>query len=181
MAFDPKPGLVIRYDFLWKAEEQAGRTEGRKDRPCAIILVTQPREDGSKDVILCPITHTPPRTGESAIEIPYKMAQHLKLDDDRMWIKTHQVNTVVWEDGYIPFGVIQAHPGHWTFGQLHHSLSKQAFEQVRENSRKRILENVRRDVDPQLKEALFRGNFNDKNNWCPGKDLNLHDRKATST
>jgi hypothetical protein len=35
----PQPGLVIRYSYLWSAEAQAGKEEGTKDRPCAIILV----------------------------------------------------------------------------------------------------------------------------------------------
>ena len=35
----PRPGLVIRYSYLWESEAGAGREEGVKDRPCAIILV----------------------------------------------------------------------------------------------------------------------------------------------
>jgi hypothetical protein len=29
----PKPGLVIRYSFLWSHEADAGAVEGAKDRP----------------------------------------------------------------------------------------------------------------------------------------------------
>ena len=154
MAFEPRPGLVIRYDFLWKEEDLAGLRDGRKDRPCAIILATKPKDDGLRDVILCPITHSPPKEGESAVEIPYKMARHLKLDDERCWIKTHQVNTVEWGADYLPYGVVPARKGQWVFGQLHHAIGRKAFEQVRENSRKRILENVRRETDPYLKKTL---------------------------
>ena len=35
---DPKPGLVIRYSFLWSHERDRGAIEGSKDRPCAIVL-----------------------------------------------------------------------------------------------------------------------------------------------
>ncbi|MGH8294414.1 MAG: hypothetical protein ACRETZ_02760 [Steroidobacteraceae bacterium] len=35
---DPRPGLVIRYAYLWKREHDAGREEGSKGRPCAIVL-----------------------------------------------------------------------------------------------------------------------------------------------
>ena len=108
MLFEPKPGLVIRFDFLWKEEESAGHTDGRKDRPCAIILATRPKEGGTRDVILCPITHSPPQKSESAIEIPVKLARHLKLDDERSWIKTHQINTVEWDRNRLPFGVVPA-------------------------------------------------------------------------
>lgn len=33
---------------------------------------------------------------------------HLKLDVDRMWIKTDQVNTVEWPENTLPFGVVPA-------------------------------------------------------------------------
>jgi len=153
VSFDPKPGLVIRFDFLWKEEERAGHSEGRKDRPCAIILATKPREDGVQDVVLCPITHSPPLEGESGVEIPAMLARHLKLDDERSWIKTHQVNTVEWEKGRLPFGIMPAHKGQWVFGQLHYSIGKQAFEQVRDNATRKRLRNVRREVVRHFKEA----------------------------
>jgi hypothetical protein len=35
----PRPGLVIRYSYLWESEARQGREEGVKDRPCAIVLV----------------------------------------------------------------------------------------------------------------------------------------------
>ncbi len=35
---EPELGLVIRYSYLWKSEHDAGRDEGSKDRPCAIVL-----------------------------------------------------------------------------------------------------------------------------------------------
>jgi hypothetical protein len=35
----PRPGLVIRYSYLWESEARLGREEGVKDRPCAIVLV----------------------------------------------------------------------------------------------------------------------------------------------
>lgn len=144
MSFEPKPGLVIRYDFLWKEEVLAGYEDGRKDRPCAIILTTKPKDDGSCEVVLCPVTHSPPKEGESAVEIPHKMARHLKLDDDKMWIKTHQVNTLTWEKGRLPYGVVPAHQGQWFFGRLHKSLGQKAFEQVRDNFNTKKLKNVRR-------------------------------------
>lgn len=73
MSFEPKPGLIIRYDYLWKEEADKGYTDGRKDRPCAIVIATKPRDDGSRDVIVCPITHSPPMGDETAVAIPLKM------------------------------------------------------------------------------------------------------------
>ena len=40
-----KPGLVIRYSYLWYREHLEGREEGQKDRPCAIIAA---RRRGSR-------------------------------------------------------------------------------------------------------------------------------------
>jgi hypothetical protein len=56
----PKPGLVIRYSFLWSHEAAAGADEGSKDRPCAIIVATR-MVDGEVRTIVAPITHLEPR------------------------------------------------------------------------------------------------------------------------
>lgn len=154
MALEPKPGLVIRYDFLWKQEEKAGYTEGRKDRPCAIVITSKAKDDGSKDVILCPITHTPPSQSERAVEIPYEVARRLKLDHERMWIKTHQINMLTWERNHIPDGVVPAYKDQWSFGQLPIALGKQVFEQLKENRQAGSIETVRREPDLYLREKL---------------------------
>jgi hypothetical protein len=145
MGVTPEPGLVIRYDFLWKDEARTGREEGAKDRPCAVVLATRPK-DGRREVVLCPITHAPPRPGETAVEIPYKVARYLQLDSDRMWIKTHEVNTLQWEEGQLPYGVSRARPDAWTFGMLPQALGRRMFEQVRENSRRQALGIVARSA-----------------------------------
>ncbi|TWF52094.1 type II toxin-antitoxin system PemK/MazF family toxin [Neorhizobium alkalisoli] len=144
MALDPKPGLVIRYDFLWKEEEKTGLESG-KDRPCSIVLISAERADGAKDVLLCAITHTPPASGETAVKIPIAVARHLGFDDMPSWIKTDQVNLLKWEKGRIPHGVSQVRPGEWFYGMLPRSLGEQAFNQVREKAHARTLRTVRRD------------------------------------
>ena len=64
----PKPGLVIRYAYLWEVEARQGREEGTKDRPCAIVLVVL-REGEHLIVRVLPVTHTPPTNPEDALEI----------------------------------------------------------------------------------------------------------------
>ena len=91
----PVPGLVIRYSFLWHREHEAAREEGSKDRPCAIILSTLTSE-GSSHVYVLPITHAPPRTPDTAIEIPPGVKRHLNLDDERSWIVLDEVNDFFW-------------------------------------------------------------------------------------
>ena len=62
----PVPGLVIRYSYLWLEEHQRGQEEGVKDRPCAIVLVTQV-DDGEALVTVLPVTHVPPNDLTSAV------------------------------------------------------------------------------------------------------------------
>lgn len=93
---DPQPGLVISYSYLWHHEHRAGRDEGRKDRPCVIILaVWRP----AKDVILVrvvPITHRVPDDPAIAFELPARVKRHLGLDDERSWVILDEVNEFAW-------------------------------------------------------------------------------------
>ena len=60
---EPDVGLVISYSCLWKEEEEQGLVEGRKDRPCAIVLTVEvPAAESNrrKQVASAPITHSPP-------------------------------------------------------------------------------------------------------------------------
>ncbi len=96
---EPEVGLVISYSYLWKEEEERGQVEGRKDRPCAIILavdVADARADGGKQVAVAPITHTPPRDPNVAVEIPARIKEHLGLDSERSWVIVEEVNIFTW-------------------------------------------------------------------------------------
>ena len=42
---NPEPGLVISYAYLWHREHEAGREEGRKDRPSVIVLAIEREAD----------------------------------------------------------------------------------------------------------------------------------------
>ncbi len=92
---DPKPGLVIRYAFLWCKEAAKGREEGSKDRPCAVVVTT--RKDGDRiQIVVAPITHTDPGQASLAVEIPTATKQRLGLDDERSWIVTSELNVFEW-------------------------------------------------------------------------------------
>jgi hypothetical protein len=91
----PVPGLVIRYSYLWRAEHLKGREEGVKDRPCAIVLVTEERE-GDLIVTVLPVTHSPPADSASAMEIPAETKRRLGLDSERSWIVMNEANQFVW-------------------------------------------------------------------------------------
>jgi mRNA-degrading endonuclease toxin of MazEF toxin-antitoxin module len=91
----PRPSLVIRYSYLWRAEKAEGREEGIKDRPCAVILVLR-SQDNRERVVVLPITHAPPRDPDFALEIPAETKARIGLDADRSWIMLSEINRFTW-------------------------------------------------------------------------------------
>ncbi len=91
----PVPGLVIRYSYLWDREDSAGREEGVKNRPCAIVLVVYQDEDRAPLVAVLPITHAAPQNNE-AIELPTQTKARLGLDSERSWIIISEGNLFRW-------------------------------------------------------------------------------------
>jgi len=92
---EPVPGLVLRYSYLWLEEHRKGQEEGVKDRPCAVILVTQESE-GDRRVTVLPVTHSPPSNPALALEIPAATKTRLGLDTARSWIVLTEANQFVW-------------------------------------------------------------------------------------
>ncbi len=92
----PEPGLVIPYGYLWRYEYRKGQEEGRKTRPCVIVLTAQSQTDGSIRVTVAPVTHTPPDHADRGIEIPQNVKRALKLDDARSWVVLDEVNQFTW-------------------------------------------------------------------------------------
>jgi len=92
----PEVGLVISYSYLWSDEAEAGHVEGRKNRPCAIVLVVQQAQGMAPVVTVAPITHSPPRGLETAVEIPVAVKRHLGLDDQPSWIVLDDFNVFTW-------------------------------------------------------------------------------------
>jgi hypothetical protein len=111
----PRPGLVIRYGFLWSDEVRRGADEAAKDRPCAIVVATRRIEGGDIDVIVTPITHAPADEDDS-IEIPIKVARALGLDGERCWIRVDELNRFAWP-GY-DLRTIPGRPGEYAYGML---------------------------------------------------------------
>lgn len=92
----PKPGLVIRYNFLWSSERAEGATEGSKDRPCAIVVATRRVPTGDIDTVVAPITHQPPDDPTASIEIPAATCKSLGLDGGRHWLGLEELNRFAW-------------------------------------------------------------------------------------
>lgn len=92
----PVPGLVIRYSYLWHSEHAAGREEGQKDRPCAIVAALRPDDAGETRVLVLPVTHSPPAQAALAVEIPARVKERLRLDGERSWVVLSEWNEFTW-------------------------------------------------------------------------------------
>lgn len=96
----PYPGLVICYEFLWSHEHEAGATQGEKRRPCVVVLAVNDRM-GSAVVTVAPLTHKEPEDPTHGIEVPRRVKDFLKLDQERSWVIATDLNEFVWPGDYV--------------------------------------------------------------------------------
>ncbi|RYG94730.1 MAG: hypothetical protein EON57_17855 [Alphaproteobacteria bacterium] len=92
----PEPGLVVRYAYLWRREQEAGREEGTKDRPCAVVLALAGEEGERPRVVVLPITHSPPQPPTEGIKLPLATKRRLGLDDEQSWVVVSEANRFLW-------------------------------------------------------------------------------------
>lgn len=124
----PEAGLVVCYAYLWRSEEQRGREEGTKDRPCVLVLTTG--EDDDRTVVLAaPITHTPPRSSDETVEIPLPTKRRLGLDEARSWVVVNEVNCFVWPSSDLR-PVSRDQPSRFDYGFLPPFLFRQIKERL---------------------------------------------------
>jgi hypothetical protein len=137
----PKPGLVIRYNFLWSSEQDVGAKEAAKDRPCAIIVATRRGTSGDIETIVAPITHRAPDDDSASIEIPTAICKSLGLDSGRHWVRLDELNRFAWPG--FDLRPIPGQPGRFHYGMLPPAL----FQQLRHGilSRQRTRRMIRRD------------------------------------
>ena len=122
----PKPGLVIRYAFLWSTERAVGAVEAAKDRPCAIVIAARRTADGDIQTVVAPITHRPPQDPTASLEIPPQICRRLGLDGARHWLRFDELNSFAWP-GY-DLRPIPGQSGRYDYGMLPQGL----FQQLRE-------------------------------------------------
>ena len=96
---EPKPGLVIRYDYLWTREAAAGKQQS-KDRPACLIAASDSTV-APRVVVILPITHSAPTGDTVGMEIPPKVAQVLGLDEARNWVVVSDHNVDEWPNAGI--------------------------------------------------------------------------------
>jgi hypothetical protein len=141
---DPKPGLVVRYAFLWSSEANLGAVEAAKDRPCAIVVAAYDR-DGAIQTIVAPVTHAPPMAGaeEASLEIPARLSRSLGLDDARHWVRLDELNRFIWP-GY-DLRPRPDDPGRWDYGMLPKDFYEEMRRRILDLDRKRRNKVVTRD------------------------------------
>ena len=141
MAFpEPKPGFVVRYDYLWTHEAAAGRDQG-KDRPACLVAASD-SQTRPRFVVLWPITHAPPGGNTIGIEIPAKVKQAIELDDGRSWVIISEHNIDKWPNaGLTP---IPGKPGVFSCGFVPPGLFAQIKARLVELARQNKSGAVRR-------------------------------------
>lgn len=118
---EPKPGLVIRYDYLWTRDAARGRTQG-KDRP-ACLVVASDAAAAPRFVVILPITHTRPIGDVVGLEIPPKVRRAIGLDDAPSWVIVSEHNVDEWPNGGL--SPVPGRPGEFSYGFIPPSLFAQ--------------------------------------------------------
>jgi hypothetical protein len=109
---EPRPGLVIRYDYLWSREAAAGRDQG-KERPACLIAAAD-STTSPRFVIILPITHTRPDKDTIGVEIPARVREALGLDHAPSWVIVSEHNVDEWPNaGLAP---LPGRPGVFSYG-----------------------------------------------------------------
>ena len=141
---EPRPGLVIRYAYLWRSEEARGQVHGAKDRPCAIVVAIR-RGSDKLTVVVAPITHAAPRDPSSAIELPAAVKARLKLDQAPSWIVTTEVNAFAWPGPDIRPVDLRDRTRGYAYGYLPAALTRAVIDGVRRHMREGRPRIVQRD------------------------------------
>ena len=135
---EPKPGLIIRYDYLWVEEAVAGRDQG-KDRP-ACLIATSDSSSRPRFVVILPITHSPPAGDTIGIQIPPRVRQAVGLDGEPCWVIVSEHNVDEW-----PNAGLQPVPGRpevFSYGfvppRLFAEIKRRFLELARRNRSTRV-------------------------------------------
>jgi hypothetical protein len=111
----PAPGLLICYSYLWNDERCRGESEGRKNRPC-VVVVSLTDEEGDTKVYVVPVTHGRP-DDVYADELSQAAKRRLGLDEAPSWIVTSEVNRFIWP-GFDLHPIARDQPDRFAWGFL---------------------------------------------------------------
>ena len=137
---DPRPGLVIRCDYLWLREAAAGRDQG-KERPACLVAATDSGV-APRFVVILPITHTPPDKDTVGVEIPAKVRHALGLDDAPSWVIVSEHNVDEWPNAGL--AAVPGRSGVFSYGFIPPGLFAQVKAKFLEQSGQAKSRGVRR-------------------------------------
>ncbi len=60
-----------------------------------MVVAIEKREHGTQ-ILVVPVSTRPPHQGDTAIEIPLRVKEHLGLGQERCWIVTDEYNLFTW-------------------------------------------------------------------------------------
>ncbi len=118
---EPRPGLVIGYDFLFREQADAGMENASKPHPAVIVIVD--RRDARDRVSVVAVSHSPPSPGQARHHLklaPAECAQ-MGLDADDHWINLRDINAFDWP------GFDLARTTASGNGYVHGAMSKRTF------------------------------------------------------
>jgi hypothetical protein len=137
---EPRPGLVIRYDYLWSRQAAEGRQQS-KHRPTCLVAASD-SSTTPRFVVILPITHSAPRGDDVGIEIPHKVRRALGLDEAPSWVLVSDHNVDEWPNaGLTP---VQSQPDVWSYGFIPPGLFAQIKARFLELARQGRSAGVRR-------------------------------------
>ena len=120
---DIQTGSLIDYQFLWKRESLRGEEEGRKSRPCAVVL----RLKNSFSIM--PVTTKRPDSNTLAIPFPEIEARRLGMAGDiERWVIIEEINS-----DEIPSYVMEPDA---LIGQLSKGFARQLVEAFLKNAQR---------------------------------------------
>lgn len=91
MADIPANGSVLRYPYLWAWQRDKGETEGRKSRPVCMVLAIP--KGAQTHLVILAISGTPPRSDQTALEIPQLECRRAGIRDWKdAWITVSEFN-----------------------------------------------------------------------------------------
>jgi len=97
-------------------------------------------ESGITTVYVAPITHSAPESPEAGIEIPAATKRRLRMDAERSWIISTELNRFIW-----PGPDIRPLPsGDYSYGYLPGKLLQGVIDQVKAHARQQRLQSVER-------------------------------------
>lgn len=135
---EPRPGLVVGYDFLFREQVDAGMENASKPHPAAIILVV--KHDLQTRVSLVAISHSPPSLSDDRYRLKLTAAEcrEMGLDAGNHWVNLRDINSFDWP-GY---DLVKSAPGaSYTYG----SMSKGTFVRIVEALKAAAFRSIARD------------------------------------